>query len=137
ISDCTTLQRMRTHNRFDRYVVSIRTDGKFDMNFVRWGNIKKAGVKDLKVCKYCLRKLSYKGYGTYGATKNSEIFTTFSINDFFTLFPRSHIAQKPRYTSASAPLNDYPKDWAEISERHRRNKGYVCENPACRVILAE
>jgi hypothetical protein len=34
IANCRTLEEMREHGRFEKYVISTRTDGKFKMNFV-------------------------------------------------------------------------------------------------------
>jgi hypothetical protein len=58
----------------------------------------------------------------------------FTPDDFFKVYPRSFHAAKPRYNSDTAPLNEYPADFLEISQRLRQGNGWQCQN--CGQILS-
>jgi hypothetical protein len=130
ISDCSTLKNMRENNRFNRYVISIRVDGKFTINFIK-NNKEITEIKPLNVCMNCLELLSYKNF-----TNNSEkrkIRDNFSIKEFFTLYPRTLIKAKPSHTSATAPINKYPKEIEKISYEYRESRNFICES--CKINL--
>jgi hypothetical protein len=50
VSNCRTLTRMRESGRYERYVVSQRTDGKFRMNFLYGYGEAKSEICELEVC---------------------------------------------------------------------------------------
>ncbi|MDE0316508.1 MAG: hypothetical protein OXM61_16600 [Candidatus Poribacteria bacterium] len=63
VADCSTLKQMREQNRYERYVIATRTDGKFIVKFPDIGGFRDKGVeRRLYVCKNCL---SYLNYGDY------------------------------------------------------------------------
>ena len=134
LANCDTLQKMRLHQRFNRYVVSIRTDGQFTVHIMHMKSFTQK-IQPLDVCKHCLMMLGYKGYSSH--YQHKEVFDGFSIEEYFSLYPRSLIVEKPKYTSADAPLNDYGADWKEISRNYKASKQWVCENPSCSIDLSD
>ena len=59
ISNCDTIQEYIDHNRFNRYVVSTRTDGRFIINVKDSRSkefIKQNEIVELSVCKNCLMR---------------------------------------------------------------------------------
>ena len=131
VSWCGTLQTMKANKRFDRYVLSTRTDGVFEIR--KTGRYQSSTVKSdvsLDVCKNCLDKVNYLGYKN-GAdwSNNQEIFSEFSLEKFFKKFPKSPLNSKPkpRYTSTTAPTDVYPDNFSEISKKYRMKVHWACE----------
>ena len=54
---------------------------------------------------------------------------------FFAVYPLSLHIEKPKYDSDAAPLNEYPANFGELSERLRRESGWKCQN--CHRILSD
>lgn len=143
ISECQTLSTMRSSGRFERYVVTNRTDGLF---LVDWRNEDgKRGEMEaaLKVCKYCLRNINWRDYATGQSdlsTRSSRmrfresIRNEFSISDFLMSYS-TFFRTTPSRRDVTAQLNEYVTDWNEISERKRRQQNWKCE--ACSVDLSE
>jgi hypothetical protein len=134
VSNCRTLKRMRKEGRYERYVVSQRTDGTFRMNFLDGHSKAQSEICELKVCRYCLGFLSYKGY-SHTDHKRHVIHSTFSLSEYFALYPKSLIAALPLHTDDTAPINDYAVGFGETSTRYRSEHGWTCENEKCRVDL--
>ena len=137
VADCATLQKMRRSNRYERYVVATRTDGKFIVNFLgeSWYRDKEEEVeRRLYVCKNCLRRLNYNGYKSYyGHQKKNEIRESFDLREFFERYG-SQITREPTHTDITAPSNEYPQDWNQISRRYKEKRNWKCEE--CGVDLA-
>lgn len=117
VSDCKTLQDMRSKGRVARYVVASRNDGVFNVNILN-KNTNNFENKDLKlsVCKNCLSNINW--------TKVSS--KTFDLDVYFQYFPKflNHGNHKKDY---EAQINDYPKNWNDISNFLRANKKWKCE----------
>ena len=65
VSDCKTLQDMRDNNRFERYVVSTREDGVFNLNIINKRESTTVKISErLNICQNCLSKLSWNGFAT-------------------------------------------------------------------------
>ena len=62
VANCKTLEDMREHGQFEKYVISARSDGKFKMNFIYGFGREESAICELKICKWCLGSLDYKGY---------------------------------------------------------------------------
>ena len=137
VADCVTLQEMRRSNRYERYVVTNRTDGKFIVNFLveNWYRDKEEEVeRRLYVCKNCLRRLNYNGYKSYyGHQKKNAIRESFDLREFFERYG-SQITREPTHTDITAPLNTYPPNWDQISYKYRLKQKWKCEE--CGVDLA-
>ncbi|OLO09863.1 hypothetical protein BTW10_17745 [Chromohalobacter japonicus] len=128
LSFCRTLEEMRDSGKFERYVVTRDHSEYFRITGKMHGWQEESADTDLKVCKFCLRKLNYGGYLAPG---NKAAFREFSFIKFFeqyeSFFPY-HPSRK-----AGAPEN-YTEDWQEVSRRYRESREYVCEG--CGVDLS-
>lgn len=124
LADCRTLKDMRDKNRFDRYVVSIRTDGKFILKFIT-NNHDETKILPLEVCMNCLELLSYKNFNYIN---RQQIRDDFTIDEYFKLYPRTFFISKPKHTSADAPINKYPHDMDKISLEFRTMRSFRCES---------
>jgi len=132
IAHCKRLLEMKNAGRFaSRYVVSTRTDGKFSMRFISGYSQPKSEICELKICKWCLQYLSYKGYA---GSKRQHIFETFSIDEYFSIYPKSLIVTEPTYTDNTAPVNNYGTGFREVSRRYRAENNWTCKK--CGVDLS-
>jgi len=125
-SDCTTIQKMRNNDRIERYVASTRRDGKFNITYMN-RMPPQSELRELLVCKYCLSKISYKGYSTFGRQKEA-IFGAFALDEYFKVYPQNYLMTQPRYTDLTAPQNIYSSDWPIISRKIRQSRGWKCES---------
>lgn len=129
ISWCKTLENMNNSGRMDRYVVSRRKDGKFFVNIIdnKYNrNIIDEKLLKLDVCKNCLKKLKYNNYDSATEYYKAKIFEAFSIEDFLSKY-NTKFKKKPKHTETTAPINQYPENWREISASYREYKNWVCE----------
>ena len=105
VADCVTLQKMKRSNRYERYVVTTRTDGKFIVNFLvgNWYRDKKEEVeRRLYVCKNCLSRLNYNGYRRRGYSGQNAIRNYFDLRAFFKRYD-SQITREPTHTDLTGP----------------------------------
>jgi hypothetical protein len=128
LSNCATLQGMRERNRFNsRYVVSTNVDGKFKLNLID-GRITRSKVVQLAVCQNCLGLLHFNGFRMeWRRAKRQSTVQTFKLEEFFSQYPRSLHSSMPKYNSDDAPVNNYPPDFDEISERTKTARNWKCE----------
>jgi hypothetical protein len=138
-ANCQTLEEMRKHGHFEKYVTSARTDGKFKMMFIYGPNLEEASICELKVCRYCLDKLRYKGYNSQKDPKyrRDEIYRGFKLDEYFAAYPKNLIIALPAHTDDTAPINHYSIEFREISTRYRAENGWKCGNEDCRVDLSD
>lgn len=122
VADCVTLQEMRSKGRFERYKVTNRLTGIFDVTGTDNG-VQVEGDAELKVCKNCLKHLNYKGYRTQSRAAK-EVFREFTIEKFFesysTFFqhlPRQFVDRK----------SGYAENWSEISTKVRSQANWTCQ----------
>lgn len=144
VAECETLRDMRSKGRFERYVVTNRTDGTFLVDWLDRETRERGETEAaLKVCRNCLKALNYRGYksardghsGPNGqAETKSEIWSEFSISNFMMDYS-TFFHSRPARRDVEAPLNDYVADWSRISERRRRAVDWVCEE--CHVDLSD
>lgn len=128
LANCRVLEKMRRNSRFDRYVVANRDTGEFQVNII--GNSKENQTVRLNICQNCLDRIRWHGFSLQnmsGGERWSRV-VNFSLTEFFKKYPRDLIGAKPLHTSMTAPLNDYPKNWAELSKSIRQRRGYLCES---------
>ena len=126
LSNCKTLQAMGAKKRSERYVVSTRHDGQFRINISKdeghtWLNQESY----LDVCKNCLSELNWNNYSH--SKEKSRIFSEFKLESFFEKYPNAPVTLTPLHTDISAPLNDYTRDFNEISLKYRESKNWCCE----------
>ena len=123
-TNCDTLQTMFRANRQHRYHLSKRIDGLFYYSYIRDNEVtRKNPDQKLFACKYCLNNLgSITGEGYDRETfEISEIYNNPSTN-------ANDLLQDNGYTlDCDAVPNIYTKDWPQISEREKKNKGYKCQ----------
>lgn len=127
---CRTLAKMQQNDRWQRYVLSNREDGYFQINLN--SNGWKSSMEKLSVCQNCLLTLKWENFSS-DSNRKKEIVSNFSLDQFFKLYPKSLISVKPQYTSDIAPLNDYTEDWAFVSENIKKRRNYTCES--CHLFL--
>lgn len=133
VSFCKKLEEMKNGGRLQRYVVANRDDGYFNINI----NNRGAEWIELDVCQFCLDNLSWKGFSfnKMQAQRRQAIVSEFTINAFFKKYPKTLFTIKPAHNSDTAPVNDYTHDWAEVSERLKREHSYQCQSSVCQLTL--
>ena len=135
LSNCATLQEMNEKGRFDRYVIATEDGGVFKINLISSGKTK-TERRRLSVCQNCLHGLAFEGFSSQMDRRTrARIVSEFSPDQFFAVYPRSLHVKRPTYDSDTAPLNDYPSDFHEISDRVRRESGWQCD--ACKRVLSD
>ncbi|MBF8984646.1 HNH endonuclease [Lutibacter sp. B2] len=126
---CSTLSKMRDNKKMNRYVMSARTDGSFFVNVrdsITHTFDTEQRLMKLPVCKNCLAHINYKKYqDTYGPAKYA-ICDNFDIGEFLNKYD-INLQQLPKYTTSTAPLNEYPDNWSTISKTYRTLKKWKCE----------
>ena len=127
IAECRTIEDMRRENRFQRYVVTNRTEGIFKVEATDWRTREVEEIDaELYVCKNCLDRL--------GLENDRTNWPEFSISAFF----RDHetfFCSLPRHTDITASPGGYPDNWPQIREIYKTRQSWVCEE--CRVNLSE
>lgn len=127
LSDCKTLEDMRNHKRYDKYVVSTRNDGRFLVNILDHGILLHKNIEcELFVCKNCLRRLNYKRYNDKSGRERDAIWNSFTISDYFNKYS-SMITHIPSHNEITAPINQYDVDQRRISDERRQYKNWKCE----------
>jgi hypothetical protein len=129
VADCRTLQQQRQQNRFSRYVVATRDDGFFRVNLIRTGSQAKSQLMRLNVCQNCLDNLAFDEFAlNLPIQRRLMIVSQFTIRRFFEKFPRSLLFIRPTGHAESAPVNNYPAGFNEISKFIREQRGWRCES---------
>ncbi|HHF6882187.1 TPA: HNH endonuclease [Haemophilus influenzae] len=123
LTDCSTLENMRSIGRFKRYHATRNRTGIFRI----FGNFAQESEVHLSVCKNCLNKLNYKNY-RYNRT---EVFNQFTLEEFFIHYETFFRAEPENVGQTKV---GYAENWADISRQYRSSIGYCCEN--CGVNLS-
>jgi len=134
ICNCSTIESYVKNKRFDRYVVSTRTDGKFLVNVVNTVSkeyIEKNVIKELKVCKNCLMKLSYKGYNDH--LRHKSIYSSFNLKEFFETY-NSKFTVTPKHTDVTAPPDLYDSDAHSLYEKIKSFYNWKCQGCGINLI---
>jgi len=133
VANCRTLIEMKSSGRFERYVVSEREDGNFHIRYDS-GPLK---ITKLDVCQNCLDKLSWNGfYSDMSKNSRMQIVSAFLPKLFFDKYPKSLHPVIPFFTSATAPINEYPQNWEDISRELKKQLRYRCQEPGCSIQLS-
>lgn len=134
LANCATLKKMREDNRFDRYVVSTNTNGRFKINVIDTGTVK-TDTYDLSVCQNCLNSLVFDGFEMkFPRQERLDFVKLFKVDHFFEKYPRSLQPTNPKYNSDNAPLNQYADNFNAISLKVRNDAGWRCQE--CGVDLS-
>jgi hypothetical protein len=131
---CKKLDEMRQSGRWQRYVVAAPMNGLFSVNIIGRGSPKKSEEK-LSVCRYCLESLRWEDFSIQNMSeaKKQSIVSSFDINKFYDKYPRDLITVIPEHTSDTAPINDYPDNWGDISQKKKKAADFRCQSPSCRI----
>ena len=136
LANCSTLVQMRQNNHFGKYVASNNTSGRFEMNIIKHGKVR-ATTKELSVCQNCLDFLKFNNFSSsQNAHTREAAVVGFSLLNFFEKYPKSFHAIIPKYDAYSAPINDYPSAFNEVSVTIREKAGWICQEQTCRVDLS-
>ena len=135
--NCQKLQQMRAEGRLERYVVAVKPDGRFAVNFLGVGFLRREILR-LAVCQLCLEFLGLDGF-QMKSPKASRllIVSNFSIPSFFEKFPQSLHQYRPEFDNESAPLNEYGVAFRQVSLNAREKAGWRCQNSSCGVDLSK
>lgn len=126
VAECRTLQDMRRNQRFGRYVVAARADGQFQIN--RIGSGSPPALERLAVCKNCLDKLGFNGYTSeWPKSRCDAAVSTFTLDDFFTQYPRDLVDFGGAGEESTSPLNDYTGDFGIHASACKERARYICE----------
>jgi len=137
VAECQTLTNMRKEKRFGRYVVTTRTDGSFVVNLSRRGDpapFETDFVRKMEVCMNCLKTLNWRNYTNVTRAEMNECWIRFNPEEFLTEYG-SRVKGLPSHTPETAPVNQYPDDWKEISRRVRERSRWTCQR--CRLAFKE
>lgn len=131
IAECSTLEEMRRKNRFERYVVTRRTDGLFRITL---GVINQTVEAPLLVCWNCLSRLDWENFRRKAVSDKKAARRSFELERFLE-FADTSFASHPSQTDDTVTGQTYSPDFQAISRQLRRARGYVCET--CGVSCAE
>ena len=133
--DCSTLHEMRSNNRFERYVVSQKTDGMFRVepdNQIMGRPNDEIDVR-LYPCKNCLNHLNYEGCKNLFVDTN-KVMKNLPLETFFFEY-QTFFKSTPKHSDITAPLGGYVSEWNKISRSYRQRCGWKCEQ--CGVALRD
>lgn len=122
MANCSTLESMKHQGRYDRYILTRRTDGKFKVKTKY-----KEDYFRLSACKNCLGLLGY----SWSLADNFDIKGHFKKYD--SLNSKSKIP-KPTSTDTFIPNDTYNEDWEKTSKKKRENENYICSK--CKIDLS-
>jgi hypothetical protein len=136
IADCSTLREMKKQQKFEKYVISTRNDGRFTINLIKHGH-RSTQIKQLLVCQNCLGKLEYNGFrGDMRKRERFAAVSQFTLREFFEKYPVSLHRYTPTYDSENGPINDYNRTFPELSRRLREMASYRCQEQNCGLDLS-
>ena len=129
LTKCGTITKAFQNMRNSRYVLSLRTDGKFKINLINDNVIvKKDLIEPLKVCKNCLEQIDYKKYKAHQYRVKQTIFENFDLAEYFNQFNQSNLNTDLFRNANNAPLNVYNKNFDLKSKKIREKRNYKCHN---------
>lgn len=134
VSDCYKLREMRKWGKKERYVITNALSKEFFISGINTITDEKAeGYTCLKVCKFCLSELNYKGYAS-SWNDGKKIFDQFTQEEFFATYS-SFFPYRPTRFAGPMSSDDYSHNWNTISKNHRKAHDYICEE--CSLDLSD
>ncbi len=132
---CKTLNRRESEGNLARYVIVQTNKSKFIVNkFMNHKLMEENCYEEIEVCGNCLKSLNYEGYRTHSKDKQEEIRNNFSLERFIReQWDKVDVVQEIRqnsknnYSAVMQQLNEYPKNWREISRKYRTLMRWTCE----------
>jgi len=132
VADCTALKSMRSKGRFERYVATNNLSGHFEIHGEHPVLSRKVkGKAELKVCKFCLKHLRYKGYS---GPSSKRIFDLFSLSEFFETYS-SFFPHMPGGLARNDALERPGPGRASAYGTLKAERNFICEN--CGVDLSD
>lgn len=133
VSNCDKLKEMRANKRYDRYVVATRDDGIFQINLVGEFERKEQRELPLNICQFCLSTINWDNFVARRrrAKDRTSIVTAFKLKDFYERYDRTFIADEPKHTDETAPLDVYDKNFNLIARKIKEKRGYRCDECGC------
>ena len=137
VANCDKLREMRSNNRFERYVVATRDSGLFQINIMSASGKFEPHERALRVCQRCLGALNWENFVERRKIKaqRSEIVNEFSLAVYFERYGKTFIAEEPKHTDQTGPINDYDPLFGMIAKTIKQKRGYRCDQ--CGSSLAE
>lgn len=136
VAECETLASMRDKGRFERYVVTNRTDGLFLVDWLEKDTGQRGEIEAaLKVCKNCLKTLNWRGYEraedrievTLGVRQTKgQIWESFAIDELLREYS-TFFHNRPSRRDTTAEQNVYVANWPSITKRVRQKANWTCE----------
>ena len=111
---------MEQKNKFDKYVATNRTDGKFLIDYSKSGKIENKDV-ELHVCKVCLKAMLME----------RTLYENFDFQGFINKYQNKQNVKKTKYTPETYPTSEYTADFNKISTKYRTDRNWTCEK--CRL----
>lgn len=124
LTDCTTLEQMRSAGRFRRYYATRNRSGIFRI----FNNLGQHAEVELSVCKNCLSKLNYNDYNQ----NRNFVFNTFMLETFFKDY-ETYFRQLPDDIGQNS--GGYAENWNKISKAYRQSVNFCCEK--CGINLSQ
>lgn len=137
VSECSTIESMRTSGRFERYVVAAGEGEKFTITRAGASGRRVEEKVELRVCQNCLDAIRWRavlGKRTAGLS-SYELAKRFTLAQYFSVFQRTRIVNLPERTELWSPVDDYPANWRYISDYRRTRAGWACSR--CGVTLKD
>lgn len=138
VVECKTLSDMREKGRFEqRYVATNDTTGRFKciaVDPLTGASEPEDVIAELKVCRFCLIRLNYKGYSESKVAQKKRLWLAFSLQDFFEEI-RPRFRSLPSRRDSDPSRNEYPPNWEAISRRCRTEANWICAG--CKIDLTD
>ena len=125
IANCRTQINMRQQGRINRYVISTRNDGIFEVTLKNGRNrslVAENVELPMNVCKNCLTRMLMSHPSKY----NFFNYYKFDLGIFLKEY-NTKLKYLPKYNNKSVPKDEYPKNWNEISKAFRQRRNWTCE----------
>ena len=126
IANCRTQVNMKLQGRINRYVISTRKDGLFEIN-LRDGRtrtvISKNVEKPMNICMNCLSTMLMSHPSDYQFFN----YNNFNLERFLKTYT-TKIKSIPQFSNKTVPDDEYPDNWATISKTYRKSKNWECED---------
>lgn len=133
LTECQTISEMRRQKRFERYVVTNRFDRPLRMILKdrQYDDAHEIEL-DLRVCKYCLHAIDWKGYAHRPRSDRQEIWRSFTRKAFLERY-------SPTFASLPSgrdedPNDDYPANWNEsVRPQALERADFTCQRCSVKV----
>jgi hypothetical protein len=127
VSYCGILDKMKSNNRWHRYVVANPDEEIFTINWVGDKTITQS--EKLDVCQSCLDEITWDGFSltNMGRAIRLGIVDKFKLKIFFEKYPKDLMSVLPKYTVDTAPLNTYTDDFELIRQQILKDRRFTCD----------